>query len=745
MQKAKVTDYEAQVQEMEKSLKSRENVLHSGEKRLGMTKRIHKCKCELRVCYDMAHKHWKAKVTCAHHTDHCDIELPPPPNLPTSVIDVLQKLRKDTGATVAQQLKFCSAHGFDVTPSFLRRLNNSVGADPTFGLSGDGGFLFTLLSLKDQLNFCIEFELTDNAKKVQQNVTVACAGGTFVHVQGGRANDADTTNSTSYNGLDSRDSDNELQDFYTFLKRYLIRAPGLSVRIRNCVYVMHQDLRFLAAYPNVLMFDTTNKTNIRNMHFGYGSGLSTNHNWFKGFSFVLESLQKRDFFWLWSVGTVALIPESIRVKLQMVVTDGDDNMTDGIEGAFQRQDWGVPNVVSRRRCIFHLFNLNFEKDYPQHTSDEGVGMQVRDWIKQAGQKCQTKSEMMDAGEKLITYIREKKATGGFTENARETLINWVTARLMQSDLWCRYNFRHLQCFDIETTSPSEGSHSALKSDPLVNSHCELSILLLADMHRTKKLYKEIERESCERALQAATNVTTSFETFMYRNFCLHTCECMVREFIASKIYTVYRPRPDDDPSVVALVHSVPKEGTAFAPFKFSRIHVIRKIAGKLGCSCAAGCVHGRPCRHLLNYNKGLVDASDFAHFHTTKYQTKPYTAAAFAGVADRRPETDELPELPREFDNEDDVCGGGGDDCGDESAAQHPAARKKRASRPYTTCEQEMKRVLVKWGNHPQILEGFFSLIRERDNELGDVSEYRYGRGSSKATPQASRAYKSRK
>ena len=173
LQKAKVTEYEAQVQEIEKSLKSRENVLHSGEKRLGMTKRIHKCKCELRVCYDMTHKHWKAKVTCAHHTDHCDIELPPPPSLPTSVIDVLQHMRKDMGANVAQQLKYCSAQGFDVTQSFVRRLNSSIGADPTFGLSGDGGFLFTLLSLKDQLNFCIEYELTDNAKKVQQNVTVA--------------------------------------------------------------------------------------------------------------------------------------------------------------------------------------------------------------------------------------------------------------------------------------------------------------------------------------------------------------------------------------------------------------------------------------------------------------------------------------------------------------------------------------------------------------------------------------------
>jgi hypothetical protein len=71
-----------------------------------------------------------------------------------------------------------------------------------------------------------------------------------------------------------------------------------------------------------------------------------------------------------------LIPETIRDKLQLVVTDGDENMTDGIEGAFQKGVWGVRNVVARRRCIFHLLHLNFESDYPQFTSDGGVGLQV---------------------------------------------------------------------------------------------------------------------------------------------------------------------------------------------------------------------------------------------------------------------------------------------------------------------------------------------------------------------------------
>ena len=43
----------------------------------------------------------------------------------------------------------------------------------------------------------------------------------------------------------------------------------------------------------------------------------------------------------------------------------------------------------------------------------------------------------------VTDIRQKESDARFTDNARETLIKWVTARLMQSDLWCRYKFRHL--------------------------------------------------------------------------------------------------------------------------------------------------------------------------------------------------------------------------------------------------------------------------------------------------------------
>ena len=120
-------------------------------------------------------------------------------------------------------------------------------------------------------------------------------------------------------------------------------------------------------------------------------------------NFSVTPQMKQDFFWLWSVGCVALIDACVRLALQVVVTDGDDNMTDAIEGALAQRAWG-DELTCRRRCIFHLLHLNFESEYPQFTCDGGVGIRCRDWLKFAGKKCQTKQEMMQAGSDIIKCI-----------------------------------------------------------------------------------------------------------------------------------------------------------------------------------------------------------------------------------------------------------------------------------------------------------------------------------------------------
>jgi hypothetical protein len=727
---------------MKEDQKARENTLWSGQKRLGMTKRTANCKCSIELRYDVLQQHWHAQLRCCVHSNHPLANLPAPLTLPSSISDVLNHLKKNVGASVRQQLQFCAENGLQVTQEFIRRLNSSTAADDAFGLSGDSGLLFVLVNQKKHLNFCVEMQLTDAANKCHQSVTVACVNEKFVHVQGGKVA-PDNSTRVQYAGLDTRPDDTELKSFYEFLGNYLLRIPGLTCTIRNCVWATHRDLKYQAAHPWVMMFDTTCKTNIKNMHFGYGSGRTTDRNWFKCFSFLLGSLQTKDFFWLWSIGTPAIIDKKIRSQLQQVVTDGDDDMIAAIKGAFAENSWGIPQALCRR-CIFHLLHLNFEKDYPQFTCDGGVGLKCRDWLKMAGHKCKNKEEMLDAGQKIRTFIRDHDDAGNFTNIARERLLAWVTARLMHTDQWCRYAFNHLQCFDVETTSPAEGAHHGLKSDAEVHSHCQLSMLVMADLRRTKQLYFENDRQAAARSLEEATNVRTAVEVMLHKQFCSNAAEEVRKEFIQSIKYQVFKPRSGDDPSVIALVVSSPPVASSaptfhLPPFQLTRVHKITKVGRTIFCDCCAQIVHGRPCRHTLAYNGGLVDVDDFAHFHTKKYLVSAYDCV-YAGVCDRAEATRHLPEYNAMEESNDNGIDGGNDFSAVGGGNDDNGGQKQKRCRAYSTCEREFKRILTKWGNHPRVLEQFCKNATDFDTELGEVDGYRWGRGSSKPTQQGSRS-----
>ena len=461
--KTKESDYIAQVALMQAGVEAKANDLWGAERRTSFTKRIASCKCRLRLQYKSSQ--WCVSKCCSSHSGHDDVQnVPAPQQLPSNFIDVLHKLRSDISATVQQQDQFCEQNGLPVTHDFLRRINLSSAADPTFGLSGDAGFLFTLIGSQN-VSFVAEFEICDSKKVIVQRVTVARVDGSYRTVQGGRFS---MEPCMSYEGLDFRTSDGELRIFYEFLLPYLKREPGLKATVRNCCWRTPEDIEYLNAYPNVIMFDTTCKTNIKNKHFGYGSGVTTNRNWFKGWSFYLESLQKRDFSWLWNTALPELIPESTRARLVVVVTDGDQNMIDAISSALDTLDrngkslWGTQNnPVLLRRCIFHLLHLNFETEYRNFATDGGVGYKVRDWLKHAAQRALTKEQLLSAIQKILEYV-EGVDTDLFTNSARECLLEWVRARSRHIADWARYTFNHCRNFDCETTSPAEGAHSGLK-------------------------------------------------------------------------------------------------------------------------------------------------------------------------------------------------------------------------------------------------------------------------------------------
>jgi hypothetical protein len=272
----------------------------------------------------------------------------------------------------------------------------------------------------------------------------------------------------------------------------------------------------------------------------------------------------------------------------------------------------------------------------------------------------------------------------------------------------------------------------------VHSHAELAHLLLADIKRTRQLYFELQRDSELRNLEEATNVRTAVEDMLHKHFVLCTCNDVVKEFIQSREYSIFSKTDDDDADVIALVCRT-NDAPSDRPFKFSRVRVIRKKNERLLCSCACTTVHARPCRHLIRFNRGVLERSDFADCHTKKYHAHPHPPSNYIGVGDyNQDDMSQLPPLPPQM-----VCDAPHDadnaDHADNNDMEGAAPAKKRKVKGYHSCAEEFKRVLVKWGNVSRVLQRFEALVREFDESLGAVETHRAGRPSSKPTPQASR------
>lgn len=144
---------------------------------------------------------------------------------------------------------------------------------------------------------------------------------------------------------------------------------------------------------------------------------------------------------------------------------------------------------------------------------------------------------------------------------------------------------------------------------------------------------------------------TITEVMLHKNFVLCTCNEVVKEFIQSMHYDIFRKSDDDDSDVLALVCRKGDATPSDRPFNFSKVRIIRKIGERIVCSCASTIVHCRPCRHVIAFNQGVMERTDFADFHTKQYHAHPHNIAAFCGVGNSRlDDLSLLPPLPADAD-----------------------------------------------------------------------------------------------
>lgn len=237
-----------------------------------------------------------------------------------------------------------------------------------------------------------------------------------------------------------------------------------------------------------------------------------------------------------------------------------------------------------------------------------------------------------------------------------------------------------------------------------------------------------------KSLEQATNVKTAVENMLHQNFVMHTCDDVIAEFIQSANYDVFKSNEKD---VVALVKRKNAGQRPFCPFRMSHVRKIMECNDRLVCSCCATIVHGKPCRHLLAYNEGALEPSDFCHIYTKAYAAKlVHSNEKYHGVVNRRLNMN-LPEYLDDVEEAEGHIGDGDHESGDFDFAM---PKKVRKAHGFRKLQQEFKRFTDKWGNIPRALQSLCQIIGELDVELGDVADYRSGRGSSKPTPQASRS-----
>ena len=325
-------DYKTSLSALEKSTSECANDLWSGAKRRTATKRTVGCQVQLRLSYNVQGI-WQCKIGKHLNHDHQPTASAAPIVVPAATAQAVTALHVTAGLSVTQAARVCDAQCSSFIPrSALRSLFRNCAVDQTWGQGGQAGLLLELM-LDSKIDLCAQFQKT-NGNRIEALVTVARLNGTWTVVEGGllharkeyagmvlvlkrletlhRRNpspqlaDRICAARTVRNarlaptpdiapGMDctgdyfevSQTSPAALIELNAVLLSALGHLGNTKLRMTHACYCTEEDRKQAMMHPNKIMFDTTCKTNAAKKHFGYVSGNTTNHNWFKWSDFFL--------------------------------------------------------------------------------------------------------------------------------------------------------------------------------------------------------------------------------------------------------------------------------------------------------------------------------------------------------------------------------------------------------------------------------------------------------------------------
>ena len=325
-------DYAGSLLALEEDTSKYVNDLWSGEKRRTNTKRTVRCQVQIRLHYN-AQGVWSCRIGAHVNHNHQTTAAAAPVVVPAAVADAVSDLHVTASLSVTQASRICVANCKSFIPrSTLRRLLHTCHHDATWGQGGQCGLLQELM-LDPNMDLCTQFQKT-SGNRIEAMVTVARLNGMWTIVEGGlvKARQEYVCMVITLKRLETlhkRHPTNELADRIAAARAVLngrlapgVRqqadvAPGMQctgdyfevfehsppslielhavllaalgelgsskLRLTHVCYCTLEDRELAMMHPHKIMLDTTCKTNGAKKHFGYLSGNTTNHNWFKWF------------------------------------------------------------------------------------------------------------------------------------------------------------------------------------------------------------------------------------------------------------------------------------------------------------------------------------------------------------------------------------------------------------------------------------------------------------------------------
>ena len=323
-------DYETCLTALEQTNDACHNTLWSGSKRRTSTKRIMNCKVQLRLsCKPRGI--WHACIGSHTTHDHAPTAVAAPVVIPAAVAEEISSANVAALLTVTQAARLCEANCRSFVPrSAIRGLLRNAVSDTSWGQGGQAGLLLELM-LNPSNDISAQFIMArDN--RVLATVTVSRLDSSWAIVEGGilharkeyagmvlvlkrlqvllrrcpSSSELRDRVAAASAALNSRIAPHVEVDIAPgwrspgdhfevgkdahpdlLLLNAVLRAAfgerksGTHIRLAHVVYCTPEDRAHAMMHPHKIAFDTTCKTNAARKHFGYVSGNTTMHNWFK--------------------------------------------------------------------------------------------------------------------------------------------------------------------------------------------------------------------------------------------------------------------------------------------------------------------------------------------------------------------------------------------------------------------------------------------------------------------------------